>query len=222
MTVVLPTSLNPSFKLSAQKDTPISSLSSIISTYTHRASLVYSSIFSPSSLFTYESSSLSSFFEDAQESAFAALDLSSLAELRESHGSASEEYTSAAGKARALIQTALAQSETIQLAVLSYSPPPSHSHSKRQANPLQSQAPLPPNHPRPQEPHGSISTCFATADACNNGTSTCSGRGQCVEASKAERTCFVCTCGVTKTGEGNSVKTEYWVGESCERKDVSG
>jgi len=56
----------------------------------------------------------------------------------------------------------------------------------------------------------------------NNSTSTCSGRGKCVEASKAGRTCFVCNCGKTTTGEGNKIKTDYWAGESCERKDISG
>jgi len=43
-----------------------------------------------------------------------------------------------------------------------------------------------------------------------------------VQATKAGRSCFVCTCSVTKTGQGNRVKTEKWVGESCERLDVSG
>lgn len=165
---------------------------------------------------------VSAFYDSATESKFAAMHLDALSAIREKHGRNSEEYAATAVDIRSFLEAALEQSETLQIAILTYSLSSRFSHSKRQSNPLQSQAPLPSNRPTPQEPIGSISTCFSTLDACTNRTSTCSGRGQCMEASKGGRTCFVCACGVTTTGEGNKRKTQTWVGESCERKDISG
>jgi len=40
-----------------------------------------------------------------------------------------------------------------------------------------------------------------------------------MQASKAGKTCFVCACNQTTTQDG---KTQTWVGEACERKDISG
>lgn len=165
-----------------------------------------------------ELQSLQTFLNSADDSAFATLDLTILIALREQYGSDSLEYERAAESTRAFLQNAVEDVEHLQLAILTYSSVPTL--SKRQSTP--SQVPLPPSHAPPQEPIGSISTCFTSVESCSNGTSSCSGRGQCVQASKSGRTCFVCTCSATKTGEGNKVKTETWVGESCERKDVSG
>jgi hypothetical protein len=228
---VLPPSLQPSFTLSTPPSTPIVSLFSVVSTYLHRAKHSYSSVFGGSTKlipshasvdeFFFEIHSLSSFFDNTDDFAFAALELRGLAELRLAYGPTSEAYTHAADKTRAFLEGAINRSDKIHVALLTFTPSVSHSF-KRQSEPQPSQAPLPPHHPSPQEPIGSISTCFSTADACTNGTSSCSGRGECVEASKAGRTCFVCTCDVTRTGEGTKVKTETWVGESCERKDISG
>jgi hypothetical protein len=162
--------------------------------------------------------SVQTFLDGADDSAFAALDLTILADLRERYGSDSIEYKHATESTRAFLRKALENGEHLQLAILTYSSVPAL--SKRQSTP--SQVPLPPSHAPPQEPIGSVSTCFTSVESCSNGTSSCSGRGQCVQASKSGRTCFVCTCSPTKTGEGNKVKTETWVGESCERKDVSG
>lgn len=197
----------------------IQSLSSVISTYLYRARHTYSAIYeSDMSRWTpSELQSLQAFLNGAEGSGFAALDLTILLSLREQYGSDSIEYERAAESTRAFLRNAVQDGEHLQLAVLTYSSP---IHSKRQSTP--SQVPLPPSHPPPQEPIGSISTCFTSVDSCSNGTSSCSGRGQCVQASKSGRTCFVCTCSPTRTGEGNKVKTEIWVGESCERKDVSG
>ncbi|KAE9403141.1 hypothetical protein BT96DRAFT_917754 [Gymnopus androsaceus JB14] len=202
---VLPPSLFPSFTVSTPSYTHIQSLSSVLSTYLHRARHTYSAIYeSDMSRWTAaELQSLQTFLNSADDSAFATLDLTILIALREQYGSDSLEYERAA------------ESTPCHL---TYSSVPTL--SKRQSTP--SQVPLPPSHAPPQEPIGSISTCFTSVESCSNGTSSCSGRGQCVQASKSGRTCFVCTCSATKTGEGNKVKTETWVGESCERKDVSG
>ncbi|KAJ4490900.1 hypothetical protein J3R30DRAFT_3653999 [Lentinula aciculospora] len=217
--VILPSSITPSFKLSLPPHTRVSSLSSVISTYLHRARHAYSAIYEPELSIWNPSEllSLETLLNDADVSTFAVLDLASIAHLRKEHGADSIEYERAAEFMRAFLQNAVRNSEYLQLAILVYSS--TTTYSQRRSAP--SQVPLP-DHAPPQEPIGSISTCFASADSCTNATSSCSSRGQCVEASKSGRTCFVCTCSATRTGEGNKVKTEVWVGESCERKDVSG
>lgn len=198
----------------------ISSLSSVISTYLHRGSQTYDSLYSS---FDFgepnDVASLASFLELADEPSLAAVELAKLHEVGETYGRFSEEYTQVAEELRALLERLIGNGR-FSVAILTFASP-SPPLEKRQ-EPKQTQAPLPPNLPAPQLPIGGISTCFTTLDACNNGTSTCSGRGKCVEASKAGRTCFVCSCGVTKIGEGNQVKTVHWAGESCERKDISG
>jgi len=40
-----------------------------------------------------------------------------------------------------------------------------------------------------------------------------------MQASKAGKTCFVCACNQTSTANG---KIQTWVGDACERKDISG
>ncbi|KAJ6594483.1 hypothetical protein B0H19DRAFT_1095723 [Mycena capillaripes] len=217
----IPSSLRPSFKLPTPPSTPILSLYSVISTYLHRAKHAYTSIYSadPSSQsqkawYIAELESITSFFDNAQSAAFSAAELSGLANIRSTHGIDSDEYRSAVDSTSKLLQHAIAQD--IHIAMLTFSPS-AHTEAKR-AEP--SQAPFP--RPPPQSPIGSVSTCHTTLDACSNATSSCSGRGECAGATKSGRTCFVCSCGTTRTGEGNQVKTETWVGESCERKDISG
>ncbi|RDB25224.1 hypothetical protein Hypma_007924 [Hypsizygus marmoreus] len=217
---VLPASLQPSFKLSAPSESPIDSLASVVSTYLHRAQHSYASIYSEDiSWQLHDIDSLTTFFETAEAPSFAAVELKQLSDLRQRYGPTSEEYAGAATKIRHFLERAYQEADTFHTALLTFSSSPP-AHAKRE--PQTSQSPLPPTSPPPQEPIGSISTCFSSAEACTNGTSSCSGRGQCVEANKAGRTCFICLCGVTKTGEGAKVKTDTWVGQSCERKDVSG
>ena len=160
--------------------------------------------------------SLVSFFDSAESPAFASLDLSTLHEIRHTYGSSSNEYIQVADTLRAYLEQIL-DDNNFNLAIITLPPRSTSSLSKRQ-DPAPSHTPS----PSPQQPIGSISACFTTLDVCNNSTSSCSGRGTCVQASKAGRTCFVCSCGVTKTGEGNKLKTVTWAGQSCERQDVSG
>lgn len=184
----------------------------------HRARHIYSSLYSHEGQLE-DIHVLSSVFDSTEDSVFAAVELTKLQELRETHGSSSDEYTHLVNDVRLFLERVVDAAE-LNLAILTFDSPPSSSFGRRQAQPLQSQSPFP--NPPAQQPIGSVSTCFTTLDICNNSTTSCSGRGQCVEASKAGRTCFICTCGVTKTGEGSKVKTERWAGQSCERKDVSG
>ncbi|KAF9462440.1 hypothetical protein BDZ94DRAFT_1309700 [Collybia nuda] len=210
---ILANTITPSFKMIE----PSSSLSSVISTYLHRAQHTYTSIYNSRQLENVPS--LSTFFETAESPAFAAIEAKSLSDLRREYGDASEEYLRAVAQLRVFLENVYDQNRSLHVALLSYTPS-LHAYDKRQ---LQvSQSPIPSGSAPPQEPIGGVSTCFTSADACTIGTSSCSGRGKCVAASKSGRTCFICTCEVTKTGEGSKVKTDTWVGQSCERKDVSG
>ncbi|KAL0576336.1 hypothetical protein V5O48_005634 [Marasmius crinis-equi] len=217
---VLPASLQPSFKLSIPASEQVDSLIPVLSTYLHRARNTYSSIYELLSS-RWDASEIRSVFSSThatEEPVFAALDLSSLSRLRGEFGFASGEYKTAVAEMRASLGSVV-EGGRVRLAILTHGFSSTYSFDKRQVDPLQSQAPI---RVPPQQPIDSVSTCFTSAEICNNATSSCSGRGQCMEATKIGKTCFVCACKATKTGEGNQVKTDYWVGESCERKDVSG
>jgi len=217
---ILPDSLRPVFTLATPPSTPIYSLSSIVSTYLHRASHSFTSLFSSTNFGeTSDVSALASFLNSAEEPSFAAVEVLKLHETGKRFGISSEEYLGVANGLRSILEQVL-QDDRFNLAIITFATPSSASLVKRAA-PQESQVPFP-DAPPPQQPIGAISTCFTSLDACNNSTSTCSGRGKCVEASKAGRTCFVCNCGRTTTGEGAKIKTDYWAGESCERKDISG
>jgi Domain of unknown function (DUF3844) len=164
--------------------------------------------------FLSEMSTLLGFLEKFEEHShkFGAFELKGLNEIAQAYGRSSEQYKMASEAMHAFVQSAL-MLDNMHIAFLTYSP--SNTLTKRQPQ----QMPLPSPTPAPQEPIGSISTCFLTEEICGNSTNTCSGRGQCVEASKAGRTCFVCLCSATQDGKG---KTQNWAGEACERKDISG
>ncbi|KIY74407.1 hypothetical protein CYLTODRAFT_448166 [Cylindrobasidium torrendii FP15055 ss-10] len=213
--VIVPHYLQPSFTLPSP---PVDSLYSVVSTYLNRAKHAYTSIFEgvPSHGHYSSSSRLSAFLDESHESEFSAIDLSGLATLRQKYGANSKQFQDAVATIREFVHN-IAEKDC-SLAILSYAPPATLSHSKRQAA---SQQPLPPDHAPPQQPIGSVSTCFDSEDACSDATDSCSGRGQCLQASKAGKTCFVCACAASKSGSGDKTKTEYWVGDACERKDVS-
>ncbi|KAG6831774.1 hypothetical protein H0H92_007926 [Tricholoma furcatifolium] len=212
---VLPPSFQPAFSLHTPSFTPIDSLSSVISTYLHRAAHTFASIYDGSP----HSFHLAEFFETAEAPSFAGIELSKLSDLRQTYGTDSNEYLAAVQEIRQFISHVRANADTFHLAILTFSP---SSHLDKRAPQIQAtQSPFPSN-PPPQEPISAVSTCFTSAEACANSTNSCSGRGQCLAATKSGRTCFVCTCGVTKSGEGSQVKTDIWVGEACERKDISG
>ncbi|KAF7322167.1 DUF3844 domain-containing protein [Mycena kentingensis (nom. inval.)] len=204
---------------------PTESLDTVVSSYLHRAAHVYTSVFSPlgsfdaseslQSFYSTQISSISSFLSST-EAAFAAQELSALRTLRSTLGPESPEYAAALQDTRSLLQTAVARGVKVALLTFSAS---AAAPVKRQ---VPSQAPFPSPRPAPQQPIGSIGTCHTSLDACNNSTSSCSGRGECMSATKAGRTCFVCACGKTTSTVGTKVRSETWVGEKCERKDVSG
>lgn len=231
--------MKPSFSLS---DSPsVSSLSSLISTYLHRAQHAYTTIYSEFSdttegvprfldvfsasspeteTFVSELSSLSMFldFDEQSTDQFAAFELKGLSKIANAYTRSSEQYRTAAQVVRAMLESA--QSKTnLNLALLTYSAS-ARPFSKRQQQKAQPpQSPFPAPSPIPQQPISGISTCFTSADVCANSTNSCSGRGECMQASKAGKTCFVCACNQTSSQKG---KTQTWVGDACERKDISG
>jgi len=225
---VLPPNLKPSFALDSRM--PVSSLSSLVSTFLHRAPHAYSHIFSEASYpengvprildifsvpspatesFLSEMSTLLSFLESGVSSdKFGAFELKGLDAIAEAYGRSSEQYKLASQALGAFFQSALANNN-MHIALLAYSTSSQMNKRAPQQSPL----------PAPQLPIGSVSTCHLDAEICANSTNSCSGRGQCVEATKAGRTCFVCACSSTKSDDG---KIQDWVGEACERKDISG
>jgi len=218
---VVPHTLRLSFTLTTPPSVSMSSLSSVISTYLHRARHSFASLYSSYDFGqSKDVQSLVSFFDSAESPAFASMDLSALHDIGQTYGPSSDEYLEIADKLRAYLEQ-IVDDDSFNLAILALPRPSAPSLFKRQTT-QQSQTPVPSHTPSPQQPIGSISTCFTTLDVCNSSTSSCSGRGTCVQASKAGRTCFVCSCGVTKTGEGKKVKTVTWAGQNCERKDISG
>ncbi|KAI0108951.1 hypothetical protein GGR51DRAFT_114942 [Nemania sp. FL0031] len=67
--------------------------------------------------------------------------------------------------------------------------------------------------------------CFASQNACETSTSSCSGHGVCVDRWAKDDTdsaCFFCHCG--KTVEADAKGREhlyYWGGATCQKRDVS-
>lgn len=79
---------------------------------------------------------------------------------------------------------------------------------------------------------GILPSCFATQSACEKWTHGCSGRGDCLLLRKGEsgseakvKDCYGCRCNATyvhhDAGMETRVKTTYWGGPACQKKDVS-
>ncbi|EMD33726.1 hypothetical protein CERSUDRAFT_87059 [Gelatoporia subvermispora B] len=235
---IIPPSLSPS--LSFQQ--PLRIYSSLIPTYLERARHAYSHVYaqfskpvgtprildifsvpSPATeAFLSEMTALVEFLEDESTTdKFAALELRGLSAIAVQYGRASEQYRIASETIRGVLQSTLARPD-IKLALMT-APRAAFERatSKRQdvlQQPPQSPLPQPTPAPMPAEPI-SGGVCYTTADVCANATDSCSGHGECAQASKAGRTCFVCACSATINEKG---QTENWAGAACERKDVSG
>ena len=147
---------------------------------------------------------------------FAAVELTGLSDIAQEFGLTSEQYRLASRATRAMLESVMAH-PSVHLALLTFAPELESIYRREDDPPAQTPLPVP--SPVPQQPISGISTCFATEDACSNSTMSCSGRGQCLKATKAGRSCFVCSCRTIISEKG---KKETWVGDACERKDVSG
>ncbi|KAI8955509.1 hypothetical protein F4801DRAFT_269014 [Xylaria longipes] len=69
--------------------------------------------------------------------------------------------------------------------------------------------------------------CFASQNACETATSSCSGHGVCVDRwgkDDTQNTCFFCHCGPTHEKDSEDDPRShmyYWGGATCEKRDVS-
>ena len=172
---------------------------------------------------------------DVSDTAFGAFAIHSLPALKAEFGRDSEEYKTAVLALKAVLTTVSFLSMGMPiLSLLCYEPAvrssnlaliflnskeSSHPRSET-ANPAaaqSSQAPFP-AFPPGNAPIYSHSVCHLTAESCVNGTSECSGRGQCVSVRKGPKTCFVCQCTVTKDSKN---RTEHWSGSACQTQDFS-
>lgn len=73
-------------------------------------------------------------------------------------------------------------------------------------------------------PHGVLPICHASLESAKAATNNCSGHGTAYKKSsyKGEIDCFACKCSKTVlTANNGGVKTVYWGGPACQKKDVS-
>jgi hypothetical protein len=212
---ILPEALQLGFTLEIPPSTPIFSLSSIVSTYLHRASHVFTSLF-PSSLVESldDVRALVSFFDSAEGPAFAAVDLSRLDELDKG---SPEETSQIIHELRAFLNQIV--QDGYSLAVLTYTP----SHRL----PLASERRLKVRHPcHPLLLRSSPFMPFQLALRHLNHAIPPQIRVlEEANASRLQRLgalALYATAVSPKSGEGKDIKTEYWAGEKCSRKDISG
>ena len=96
--------------------------------------------------------------------------------------------------------------------------------------------PLPVNARAPQAttpanstiPKTTIATCWSSENVCISNTRNCTGNGACfkkyteqVSEDESGAECWTCGCIPTVVKVGDSVKTTYWGGPACQKKDIS-
>ena len=140
---------------------------------------------------------------------FAGIQLASIHQLATAYGPESEQYQLATQAVRSTIEAALSD-KSIRLALVTYQPSPV---LKRSAQ-LHGSLPL-----KTRQTLSRPGVCYASESACLNGTNACSGHGSCVNTMREGNECFACACMATKSDSGT---TQTWVGQSCERQDISG
>ena len=71
-------------------------------------------------------------------------------------------------------------------------------------------------------PHGVLPLCHPTLQSCITATNNCSGHGTAYKKSGGAIDCFACKCSKTViTDDEGRVKTIYWGGPACQKKDIS-
>lgn len=92
--------------------------------------------------------------------------------------------------------------------------------------------------PQPKLPHilknstslrTTLPVCHADKETCDSVTNSCAGHGKCVlkyttgSGENLNSTCYACKCGnSTRVNADGTVKTTFWGGPACQKKDVSG
>lgn len=225
---VLPPTLLPNFSFfEPSKD----HLSTFLKMCTHRAAHIFSYIFAARSVptegvpraldifsaptpaneaFLAEISTLTDYI-DANVDRFAGVQLTSIPQLASSHGRESESYRLATQAVRGAIEAALSD-RSIHFALLTYTSPPAQKRTPQFSQQSSAPSNVQQTSTRPSK------DCHASEYACLNATNTCSGHGSCVSTTSQEGQCFVCSCETTKSESG---QTQIWVGDMCERQDIS-
>lgn len=71
-------------------------------------------------------------------------------------------------------------------------------------------------------PHGVLPICHSNLESAIAATNNCSGHGTAYKKSGGETDCFACKCSKTVlTADNGGVKTIYWGGPACQKKDIS-
>lgn len=71
-------------------------------------------------------------------------------------------------------------------------------------------------------PRGILPLCHPTLQSCIATTNNCSGHGTAYKKSSGAIDCFACKCSKTVlTDDEGRVKTVYWGGPACQKKDIS-
>ena len=71
-------------------------------------------------------------------------------------------------------------------------------------------------------PRGILPVCHKTLQSCIATTNNCSGHGTAYQKSSGAIDCFACKCSKTViTDDDGRVKTVYWGGPACQKKDIS-
>ncbi|KAI6037590.1 hypothetical protein EDC04DRAFT_2127046 [Pisolithus marmoratus] len=161
-------------------------------------------------VFLAEFSTLTDYIE-ANVDRFAGLQLTSIPQLAVSYGRESQSYQLAAGAVRSAIEAALSD-RSVRFALLTYTP---RSPQKRTPQ-FSQQSPAPSNAQQTSTRQPTV--CYASEYACLNETNACSGHGSCLSTTSQQGECFVCFCETSKSESG---QTQVWVGDVCERQDVS-
>ncbi|KAA6416388.1 MAG: hypothetical protein FRX48_01108 [Lasallia pustulata] len=100
-----------------------------------------------------------------------------------------------------------------------------------------SAAPIPEASPQLKQPHtlynstfrkGILPICHSDEATCESATDSCAGHGKCVlkyttgSGENLTSTCYACQCGnTTRVNADGTVKTTFWGGPACQKKDVS-
>ncbi|KAI6002935.1 hypothetical protein EDD15DRAFT_1440776 [Pisolithus albus] len=225
---VLPPTLLPNFSFNEPSE---DYLSAFLKMCTRRATHVFSHIFASRSVSTQgvpraldifsaptpvneaflgEISTLTDYI-DAHVDRFAGLHITSIPRLAVSYGRESELYLLATRAVRGAVEAALSD-RSVRFALLTYT----SSSAQKRAPQLSQQSPNPATVQQTSTRLPKV--CYASEYACLNGTNACFGHGSCLSTTTQAGECFVCSCETTKSESG---QTQIWVGDMCERQDVS-
>ncbi|KAG1715761.1 hypothetical protein ID866_1385 [Astraeus odoratus] len=210
---VLPSTLEPNFSFSEPNG---DYLPTLLKTYNQRATHAFSHIYTEPSVpsqgipraldifsaltpaneaFLAEMTMLMGFIEaPANVDRFAGLQLTGIPELAAEYGQGSEQYELATRAVRAAIESILSE-RSIQFALLSHAP----SSIQKRAPQLLHHTPI--SRRSQQIITRSAGVCYSS-DTIREGEE-----------------CFACACETTTNESG---QTQTWVGQMCERKDISG